>query len=226
MSPFNTLRCLNRRYSCCEMSHPVLVKRGFNGDAMSPWHNFLEGVQCVAGPEEARAEAAKPAWSNSLPRLWHVIMEGLARQGARPACKLLRMSVSLLGSSCGILPAETHVERARRWPRQSLPWGRRPRRDAGGRHSAQPVLRSVAGLPSDLLSRVPDTRGLVCWEESGLVAGCGGGLGRVRIAPPAWRSCCWESSPVITPGGAPQPLGLFRGGRRTKSLQTAFSIAS
>lgn len=50
------------------MSYPFLVKRGFNRDATSPWHNFLEGVQCAAGPEEARAEGAKPAWSNSLAR--------------------------------------------------------------------------------------------------------------------------------------------------------------
>lgn len=30
-----------------------------------------------------------------------------------------------------------------------------------------------------------------------MMSGCGGGLGRVRIASPAWRSSCWENSPVL-----------------------------
>lgn len=50
----------------CEMSYSFLVNRGYNWDVMSPWHNFLEGVQGATGPEEAQAEAAKPAWSSSL----------------------------------------------------------------------------------------------------------------------------------------------------------------
>lgn len=53
----------------CEMSYPFLVKRGFNWDATSPWHDFLEGVQRAAGPEEAQAEAATPVWSNT-PARW------------------------------------------------------------------------------------------------------------------------------------------------------------
>jgi len=50
------------------MFYPFLLKRGFNWDVTSPWHSFLEGVQCAAGPEEAGAEAVKPALSNSPAR--------------------------------------------------------------------------------------------------------------------------------------------------------------
>lgn len=45
---------------------PSWWKKGFNWDVTSPWHNFLEGVQGAVGPEEARAETAKPAQSSSL----------------------------------------------------------------------------------------------------------------------------------------------------------------
>lgn len=48
------------------MSHCFLMENSFNWNVMKPWHNFLEGVQCAAEPEEVRMEAAKPDWSNSL----------------------------------------------------------------------------------------------------------------------------------------------------------------
>lgn len=68
MLSFKIWQCLSRRYNQLWNVLSFLVKTGSNWDAMSPWHNVLEGMQLAAGPEWSWEESAKPAWSSSLDR--------------------------------------------------------------------------------------------------------------------------------------------------------------